>query len=113
MNHLDNEEQWSIENCIMRKDIFLKQRTYLLLFIIPNLYVQLFHAKFVIKKLRAIFSLLYQTCQFQLPQVFKSLQQHKLSHVLKFCRHLASIGFANTINENSTLVSINKIHFSI
>jgi hypothetical protein len=107
------KNKWSIENCIMRKDIFLKQRTYLLLFIIPNLYVQLFHAKFVIKKLRAIFSLLYQTCQFQLPQVFKSLQQHKLPHVLKFCRHLASIGFANTINENSTLVSINKIHFSI
>ena len=106
------KNKWSIENCIMRKDIFLEQRTYLLLLIIPNFYVHMVHAKFVMKHLWAMVSLVYQTCQFQSPQVSKSLQQHKLPQVLNFCRYLASIGFANTISENSTLVSINKFHFS-
>jgi len=105
--------KWSIENCIMRKDILLKQRTYLHLLIIPTFYVQPVHAKFVTKQLSTIVCLLYQICQFQSKQVSKLLQQHKLPYVLNFCRYVASIGFANTIVENSTLVSINQFHFSI
>ena len=104
--------KWSIENCIMRKDILLKQRTYLLLLITPTFYVQPVHAKFIMKQLWAIVSLLYQICRFESPQLSKSLQQHKLPYVLNFCRYVASIGFANRIVEDSTLVSINKFHFS-
>ena len=61
----------AIENCIMRKEIFFKQRTYLLPLFITKLYIQLVHAKFVMKQVRSTFSLLYQTFKFELAQEWK------------------------------------------